>query len=101
MNSKHLLRTVGVRVRAVRRIRGLNRQQLADAAGVHMTTVRSLERQQPIGTSLHTLAGLSHALRVPIGVLVGEQPIPAPGVIWEPGAWDRVRVEVEQIMEVA
>lgn len=101
MNSKHLLRTVGIRVREVRRMRGLNRQQVADAAGVHMTTVRSLERLQPVGTSLHTLVGLSRALRVPIGVLVGEQPIPAPEVTWEPGAWDRIRVEAEQIMEVA
>jgi transcriptional regulator with XRE-family HTH domain len=99
MNTKPLLRTVGQRVRELRRAQGLNRQQVADLAGVHMTTVRSLERQQPAGTSLHTLAGLSRALGVPIGVLVGEQPMPSGGV--PPIEWRRVRAEVDSLREAA
>lgn len=92
-----MVTTVGQRVRTIRRLRGLNRQQVADAAGVHMTTVRTLERCTQADTSLYTLAGLARALNVPIGVLLGELPIPT----GEPVPWARVRAEVEQIMEVA
>jgi transcriptional regulator with XRE-family HTH domain len=97
VNSKAAIGILGHRVRAIRRMRGLNRQQVAEAANIHATTVRYLERFRQGDTSLHTLVGLSAALGVPIGVLVGELPIPD----GDPVEWPQIRAEVEHLWEVA
>ena len=77
MNSRHHVAVLGQRVRSLRKRLGLNRQQVAAVAAIHATTVRYLETGRQGDTTLHTLVGLSRALQVPIGVLVGEQPMPA------------------------
>lgn len=97
MNSRHVVAVLGQRVWALRKARGMNRQQVAAAAHIHATTVRYLETGRQGDTTLHTLVGLSWALQVPMAVLVGEQPMPT----GEPPAWPQIRAEVEQLREVA
>lgn len=97
MNSRGHIVVLGQRVRAIRKMRGLNRQQVADAARIAMTTVRYLECGRQGDTTLHTLVGLSQALGVPVGVLIGERPVPSV----DPHLLARARSEAARIMEVA
>jgi transcriptional regulator with XRE-family HTH domain len=95
--TAEVVTTVGVRVRALRQRAGLSQRGLASLAAVDKTTVQALEMGRAPGMNLHTLSTLARALRVPIGVLVGEQPGPhVDGVYWR-----QVRREVEQQWEVA
>ncbi len=89
--------TVGERVRALRERAGMSQRGLAARAGVDKTTVQALEMGRAPGMNLHTLSALAQALQVPIGVLVGELPVPS----GEPVSWAQVRREVEQLWEVA
>ncbi len=52
----------GPRLRQLRRQRGLSQEQLADQAGLSLTTVTRLERQMPAACRGRTLARLAAAL---------------------------------------
>ncbi len=75
--------------------------ELAERAGVAAWTVYAIERGvtdegRPVDVTLSTLAGLAAGLGVPVGVLVGERPLP---LHWPVGDvfWRQVRREVDQI----
>lgn len=95
--SAEVVGIVGRRVRALRERAGMSQRGLAARAGVDKTTVQALEMGRAPGMNIHTLAALARTLQVPIGVLVGELPVPS----GEPVSWAQVRREVEQIREVA
>ncbi|MDR2253622.1 MAG: helix-turn-helix domain-containing protein [Bifidobacteriaceae bacterium] len=71
---------VGASVRRMRNIRGLTLAALAQASGAAQATLSTLERGQGNPT-LDTLVGLSRALRVPVGELLGEGPDPGAAVV--------------------
>lgn len=49
--------------------RGMTQQELADAAGLHRTTINRLENERTLA-SLQTLVTLATALQVPVGALI-------------------------------
>jgi transcriptional regulator with XRE-family HTH domain len=92
--------TVGVRVRALRDRIGITQTELADAADVNRGTLSVLESGQgEHGVTVKTLTRLADALDVPVGVLLGERPMP---LHWPIGDvfWRQIRREVEQIQGV-
>ncbi len=97
MNGPDVVRTVGERVRALRHRAGLSQNALARMSGITDDTIRALECFRAPGIHLFTLTALAEALRVPIGVLVGERPIPQV----DAALLAQVRYEVEQQWEVA
>lgn len=97
--STDVVRTVGRRTLELRDRAGLSQRVLAQQAGVNVSTIQALELGTATGANLHTLTALAQALQVPVGVLLGERPIPvAPH--WN-SLLARVLVEAEQILEVA
>jgi transcriptional regulator with XRE-family HTH domain len=52
----------GFRLRQLRRLRGLSQEQLADQAGISLTTVTRLERQPRASCRCRTLGRLAAAL---------------------------------------
>jgi XRE family transcriptional regulator, regulator of sulfur utilization len=91
---------IGGRVRDMRERVGYSAAGLARRAGVDAWTVRALENGTASGMTLATLSGLARAFGVPVGVLLGERPLP---LGWPVGDvfWGQVRRELEQIREVA
>jgi len=63
--------SVGPRIKALRRLRNMTVQELADAVGVHKAHVSRLERSLKT-PSIHMLARLAKALGTSMGNLVGE-----------------------------
>lgn len=64
-------RSVGPRIKALRRLRDMTVEELADAVGVHKAHVSRLERSLKT-PSIHMLARLAKALGTSMGNLVGE-----------------------------
>jgi DNA-binding Xre family transcriptional regulator len=79
-----------LRVRAA-----LSQRGLAEQAGIDKTTVEALEGGRAPGINLHTLSALAQALKVQIGVLLGEQPGPAVDATY----WRQIRREIEAQIE--
>ena len=63
---------VGLNLQALRRMRGLSQEELADRAGVHQTYLSGVERGRR-NPSLVVLARLAGALDVPLGDLVRDR----------------------------
>jgi len=63
--------SVGPRIKALRRLRNMTVEELADAVGVHKAHVSRLERSLKT-PSIHMLARLAKALGTSMGNLVGE-----------------------------
>ncbi|GAA4351006.1 XRE family transcriptional regulator [Variovorax defluvii] len=63
--------SVGPRIKALRRLRNMTVEELADAVGVHKAHVSRLERSLKT-PSIHILARLAKALGTSMGNLVGE-----------------------------
>jgi transcriptional regulator with XRE-family HTH domain len=61
--------TAGVRVRELRRARGLTQQVLADRAGLYHTTISELERGVTI-PSIATLDKIAKVLKVDVSALL-------------------------------
>lgn len=60
-----------LRVRELRKAKGLTQEALAHAAGVTTVTIQNVERTDTAST--RTLAGIARALQVPIGLLFDEE----------------------------
>lgn len=70
------MNTIGRRIRQVRLQRGLTQEQVALQAGLGQNVVHIAERRTNAGMQVETLARIARVLRVPVGVLVGELPVP-------------------------
>ncbi len=100
---------LGKRVRALRERIGVNQTELAFAAGISRAALSNLEAGSARhGVTLTTLAALAEALDVPVGVLLGERPLPVhwpvDGVFWRQAGReiDQLRAFAEaQAKEVA
>src|SRR5262245_9880699 len=82
-------RTVGDRVRDVRKRRGLTQRALAESSGVSQSLIKKLEQGDYGGVRLETLRKLASVLRVPTTALASQ-----------PDAGDPDRAEVEQSVAV-
>lgn len=73
--------TIGSRLRSLRMERGLTQQQLAEAAGLSVDLVSSLERDARESMSWASMVKLARALDVDPGVIAGKRPAlePVPG----------------------
>ncbi len=87
---------IGGRVRTLRDRLGWSAADLADRAGIFKDTVLRLERGAKGEVSLRVLTGLAAALGVPVGVLLGEQPLPLHWPV-DRFFWGQVRREVGEI----
>jgi transcriptional regulator with XRE-family HTH domain len=80
--------TLGQRIQAVRKRRGLTQNELARAAGVSESLVKKLEQGEINDTRLETAHKIAAALGVPTSTLMpqGDAPVPAPEsrVAWQP-----------------
>ncbi len=87
---------IGRRVAEMRQARGWSGDGLARRAGVDGSTVRAVERGTSPGLNVSTLAGLARAFGVPVGVLLGDEELPA---TWAVGRvrWDRIGREIEAL----
>ncbi|MFR9723397.1 helix-turn-helix domain-containing protein [Streptomyces sp. MS19] len=80
---------VGKRVKQARKLRGLTRLELAEAAGVSVSTLRKLEQEERPSARMETLHALAKALRVPTMSLVkaaepgGPRVSAATDALWE------------------
>lgn len=63
-------RTIGDRVRDVRKRRGLSQHELADLSGVSLSLIRKLEQAERQDARLETMRKLALALRVPTSTLI-------------------------------
>ena len=70
--------SIGDRVARVRRRRGLTQEQLAEASGVSVATIRKLERNDRTSTRMATLRQLAQALSVKTTDLMQTGPVRAP-----------------------
>jgi len=66
--------TLGERVATLRKARGWNQKELAEAAGVHPSVVSLIERDNRPNARPETIMKLAHALGVTAGHLFGEEP---------------------------
>lgn len=82
---------LGERVGALRRRRGLTQEQLAEASGIDVSTVRKLEQGARQGARLGTLHALARALDTRTSDLLGSGRAPAP-VTDESSAVDLLRL---------
>jgi transcriptional regulator with XRE-family HTH domain len=64
--------SVGHRLRALRRARGLSQEALSRASGVSATVISRIERGAIVEPSLRTLRALAKALDVTLDELAGE-----------------------------
>lgn len=65
--------TIGERLRAARKLRGLTQSELADRSGVSLSLIRKLEQGERNDTRLETARQLASALRIPTTRLVDER----------------------------
>ncbi|MFI6343925.1 helix-turn-helix domain-containing protein [Streptomyces sp. NPDC050560] len=82
---------IGVRVREVRKRRGLTQRELATAAGVSLSTIRVLEQGAAGETRMETARALASALRIPTSALLHRDP---PGDQPPTDRWAEVRAAV-------
>src|SRR5262245_18591799 len=64
--------TIGETIGALRRRRKLTQEELAEASGVSVETIRKLEQNDRVTARIATLNKLARALRVPTSVLFGD-----------------------------
>lgn len=83
--------SIGARVGALRRRRGLTQEQLAERAEVDVSTVRKLEQGARDGARLSTLHNLARALDVRTSDLFGGGGAPAP-ITADAGTVDLIRL---------
>jgi transcriptional regulator with XRE-family HTH domain len=80
--------TLGQRIQAVRKRRGLTQDELARVAGVSKSLISKLEQGDLSDTRLETAHKIAAALEVPTSALVprGDAPVPDPesAVAWQP-----------------
>ncbi len=93
----NLVPTIGRRVVELRDRHRMSQAGLAERAGLNKSTLRVIEHGTATGLHLYTVAALAQALQVPIGVLLGERPIPVVAHWATPLA--RALVEAEQILK--
>jgi transcriptional regulator with XRE-family HTH domain len=81
-------RTIGDRVRAARKRRGLTQDDLARAAGVSRSLIRKLEQHEINDTRLETAHKIAAALGVPTSALLPQGDAPVPRAesreMWQP-----------------
>jgi transcriptional regulator with XRE-family HTH domain len=82
-------RTVGDRMRVVRRRRGLSQREVARLAGVSLSLISKLEQGERQDTRTETLRKLAVALNVPTMALIGDPSEPRP--VTSKPAWAPVR----------
>ena len=80
--------TLGQRIQAVRKRRGLTQDELSRAAGLSRSLISKLEQDVVTDVRLETAHKMAAALSVPTSSLVprGDAPVPEPGslVVWQP-----------------
>jgi len=69
MESKTFLKTVGLKIRAIRKSKGLSQEKLADLSNIHFTHLSDLENSKS-NPSATTLFQIAEALEVPLSELV-------------------------------
>jgi transcriptional regulator with XRE-family HTH domain len=82
-------RTIGDRVRDVRKRRGLSQRELTDRSGVSLSLVRKLEQGERRDVRMETARKLATALRVPTTTLMprhddGDESYPDAAADWQP-----------------
>ncbi|NQE88325.1 helix-turn-helix domain-containing protein [Nocardia terpenica] len=78
---------LGERLRSVRKRRGLNQKELAQASGVSVSLIRKIEQGEREDTRIDTLRRLAVALGCPVTTLLGPNPQPpesSNGELWLP-----------------
>lgn len=83
---------VGLRLREIRKRRGLTQRELATASGVSLSTIRKLEQGETQGTRMETARHLAAALRVPTTTLLRR---PEPDAVPPPEPWLPLQRAVE------
>lgn len=80
--------TLGQRIQAVRKRRGLTQDELSRAAGLSRSLISKLEQDVVTDVRLETAHKIAAALSIPTSALVprGDAPVPDPGslVAWQP-----------------
>ncbi|MDR0343790.1 MAG: helix-turn-helix domain-containing protein [Nocardiopsaceae bacterium] len=82
------MRTLGDRLRELRKRHGLSQRELAASSGVSVSLIRKLEQGEREDTRMETLRKLAAALDLPTTMLVQNAPAPADA---EDTAWEPVR----------
>ena len=59
--------TLGVKLRVIRKARGMSQEELADAVGVSRSTISRLERDRPVARRKKLVSAIETALGVPSG----------------------------------
>lgn len=82
-------RTIGDRVRDVRKRRGLTQRELAGMSGLSLSLVRKLEQGERQDIRIETARKLAVSLGVPTMALIGDAPKPPP--VTDQPAWEPIR----------
>lgn len=69
MDSKTFLKTVGQKIRAIRKSKGLSQEKLAELSGIHFTHVSDIENGK-VNLSASSLFSIATALDVPYSEIV-------------------------------
>lgn len=69
MDAKTFLKTVGLRIRAIRKSKGLSQEKLAELSNLHFTHVSDIENGK-VNASIYSLFALATALDIPYAEIV-------------------------------
>lgn len=69
MDSKTFLKTVGLKIRAIRKSKKLSQEKLAELSEIHFTHISDIENGKT-NASVHSLYAIASALKVPYSELV-------------------------------
>jgi transcriptional regulator with XRE-family HTH domain len=69
MDSKAFLKSVGAKVRAIRKAKNISQEKLAELSSLHPTYISNIE-QGKVNASVYSFYKVANALRVPFAELV-------------------------------
>ncbi len=93
--GQNLKRTLGTRLRALRRERSLTQEQVAEAVGRTVETISNIERGVSV-PSLETLEGICRVLQVPVADMLA-----VPSTHQSPERDAREAVVIDQIRQLS